>query len=152
MARFLVVKQRPGVRLGPGQWRVANVGVPDRSAGMLACAMGPMCSPPGGGWCASAVVKRRDWRSTEWIAPFPIGVTVQRRRAPKGLPGWNGKRLFITASTSNAGGAAYLPCPFLPAWIRPGLSVPQPMARGPWAMLPGATWHEMPRPDPHPGL
>lgn len=119
-ARFLVVRQRPGVRPDSfarrraGQWRFANAGLPDRSMGRLAGsvmlqARGPWCSPPGGGWCASAVAKTcsdcpawgRQPATMRWLSCLPE--TVQSAKAPVGRFGWNDMRLFITASTSNGG-------------------------------------------------
>jgi len=107
-------------------WRFANAGLPVRSAGT-----GPLCSPPGGGWCASAeTTLRGDRRASQALPlsgvmsnigkPPQIGKTpkFQPRRAPVGRFVRLEIRLVISASTFGAGKGHANPCLF-PAHSQP---------------------------------
>jgi len=83
----------------------------------------PVCSPPGGGWCASAeTTLRGDKRASPTLPPaqWPSGKTptVQPRKSPVGRFVRLDIRLVISASTSGAGRGHANPC-LIPAHSRP---------------------------------
>jgi hypothetical protein len=75
--------------------------------------------------CGGEDVRRLAREQNGLHGPFFVRAGIRpSTKAPVGRFGWNGKRLFITASTSKRGRGGVSAFSFLPAWTKPDRFIP----------------------------